>query len=228
MKSILNKKTIALCIALIAILGALSACSDEESKQDGQTQVGQAEENAENEQPENSTPGESNDAAEGSEQEALAPMDGVPLDIPPYPAGSLDIASTIANLPQQAAKADLWNCLGGYWTATDNLFLAFVIRDGVYSIEFGYFETEWGCFGPLTNALPTGAYKATLSVHIPRQEANEVASAREEMDIDIFLDVSDYHVDGKIKAKIEIQANGGWYQYHWGGYSLQEAYDSIQ
>jgi len=138
-----------------------------------------------------------------------------------------ELAEAIAGLPQSSAVDYLWDRLKGYWTAADNQFAGFTFNDGLPCVEFGYFETEWGCVGELTGAVPTGKYVATLKVLVPAQEANMISDARDEMRVDVYLDVSDLPVDGKIKIKIEMQANGGWYQYNWGGNSLMDAYNSI-
>jgi hypothetical protein len=63
----------------------------------------------------------------------------------------------------------LWYRLRGYWTATENQFVGVTFNDGLPCIEFGYFQTEWGCVGELVDAVPTGDYKATLTVHVPAQ-----------------------------------------------------------
>jgi hypothetical protein len=54
-----------------------------------------------------------------------------------------------------------------------------------------------------------------------------MSDAREEMWVEVYIDVSDLPVDGKIKIKIDMQASGGWYQYLWGGNTLIDAYNSI-
>ena len=152
------------------------------------------------------------------------------LDAPTPPASPItdkELHNAVANLPRSDAVDILWYRLSGYWTAADNQFVGFTFTDGLPCVEFGYFRTEWGFIGELTDATPTGDYKATLTIHIPAQEANMISDAREEMWVDVYIDVSDIPADGKIKIKIEIQASGGWYQYAWGGDNLTDAYDNI-
>ncbi|MCL2747600.1 MAG: hypothetical protein FWE59_02975 [Oscillospiraceae bacterium] len=158
-------------------------------------------------------------ATDGPMEETTAPTTTAPVV-------DNELLWAIANLPRSDAVDILWYRLHGYWTAADNQFVGFIMHDGLNSIEFGYFETEWDVIGELVGGKATGEYKATLPILVPAQEANELFDARDEMQVNVYIDVSDLPVDGKIKIKIEMQASGGWYQYIWGGNTLTEAYDS--
>ncbi|MCL2045004.1 MAG: sigma-70 family RNA polymerase sigma factor [Oscillospiraceae bacterium] len=148
----------------------------------------------------------------------------IPAPIPTtvVPDDSIDngLSGSIANLPRSDALDIIWDRLRGYWTATDNQFVGFTYSGGTFAIDFGYLQTEWFNRGTLVNAVATDTYKATISIYVPAVAATAVAEAREEMWVDVYLDVSDLHVDGKIKIKIDTQGNGGWYQYGWNSYTL--------
>ena len=138
-----------------------------------------------------------------------------------------ELSWAFANLPLSSAVDILWDRLGGFWTAADEQFVGFTFKDGEPCIEFGYFMTEHGFICRLTDARPTGEYKAELTVLIPAQEANMITDARDEMQIIVYLDAGDLHVDGKIKIKIDMQRSGGWYTYMYGGPTLEAAYDNL-
>jgi hypothetical protein len=160
------------------------------------------------------------DAALSSETPAAAvsPVETLPAGV------DSELYDAVAGLPHRDALSVLWSHLGGYWTAADNQFIGFTTLRSRYFIELGYFETEWGLEGELVDAVPTGVYKATLTIRVPAQEANMLFDARPEMWVDIYLDADDLLADGAIRIKMDIQGTRGWYQYTWAGKSFEEAY----
>jgi hypothetical protein len=140
------------------------------------------------------------------------------------------LKSAIANLPRSDAVDILWWRLKGYWTAVDGmtkLFVGFNFQDGVPSIEYGYFETEFWRFGKITGGKSTGIYEAELDFRLPAVPENELHGAYPAEDIKVYLDLSGLNVDGKIKIKTAGQASGGWNQYAYGGMTLMEAYNNF-
>ena len=138
-----------------------------------------------------------------------------------------ELYNAALNLPRSDAVDILWSRLSGFWTATDNMFAGFIYSEGLPCIAFGYFNSSWSMLGEFVDAVPTDAYKATIKIYVPAQPATMEFSARDEMWVDVYLDVSDLFVDGKIKIKIDEQGNGGWYQYAWGGNSFADVDDSV-
>jgi hypothetical protein len=151
--------------------------------------------------------------------DAAAPSDETADD-----ANENDLSLFIANLPRSDAVDGIWHRLGGYWTAADNMFTAFVIRDGIPGIEYGVWESEGSGFGEFVNADPMSDYEAALTIRFPAAEADEISVARPESTVTVFIDVSGLDNDGKIRIKIEGHGDGDWYTYAYGGVTSEEAY----
>ena len=150
---------------------------------------------------------------------------GLPTDDPP--PDEILLVNAVANLPDSDAVDFVWDLLQGYWTATDNMFIAFVYQDGVAGMEYGLWETEWGVFGKLTDASSTGDYKSTLTLFVAGAEASELSDARPEMTVKVYIDLSGLDQDGKINVKVENNGDGDWHTYAYGGKTAQEAYENL-
>jgi hypothetical protein len=159
-----------------------------------------------------------------------APGSTVPPDVTAgYADGNEnDLSVFIANLPRSDAVDGIWHRLGGYWTAADNLFTAFVIRDGIPGIEYGIWESWERGFGEFVNADPMSDYTVALTIRFPAMEANEISDARPETTTTVFIDVSGLDNDGKINIKIEGHGDGGYCTYAYGGATSEEAYRNIR
>jgi hypothetical protein len=137
-----------------------------------------------------------------------------------------DLSGAIADLPRNEAVIAVWDRLGGYWNATDNLFVGFILTDDSPGIEYGLWETEYGARGKLIDAKATDKYAAALTFFFPAVEANEMNDGSPETTSIINIDVSGLIQDGKINIKIENLGSGGWYTYAYGGATAEDAYKS--
>jgi hypothetical protein len=137
------------------------------------------------------------------------------------------LPDVVAALPGDDALDILWYNLGGFWTAAPNQYFEFNYGEGQKGIVFGLLATEWGVDGVLTSAVPAGTNIAKLTILVPAREASEFWSARAEELVDILVDVSDYHVDGKIKINVNLDGYGTWVQYGFAGATVEDAYNSV-
>jgi len=147
-----------------------------------------------------------------------------PIDDPPVTENTF--ADAVANLPDSDAVDVVWDRLAGYWSAADNLFVAFTYQDGVAGIEYGLWQTEWWRFGALVDANSTGEYKSTLTIFIEAREASEMYDALPEATEKIFIDLSGLEQDGKINIKVGNNGDGDWHTYAYGGATAQEAFEN--
>ena len=141
-----------------------------------------------------------------------------------------NMKDAIENLSDDDAVEYFWEALKGYWTATDStfkLFVGFENENGVRSVAYGYFETEWHEVGKVTDIEATGENEVSITIFVPAAAATEMSDARPEYTAVIVLDVGNFEQDGKIKVKIEDQGTSNWYEYSFGGVTLNEAYNNL-
>lgn len=138
-------------------------------------------------------------------------------DHPSIRARDYDVPVLIANLPRSDATDSVWAILRGYWTAADNLFVAFDLKDGIPGAEYGVWEAGGSGFGAFAGADPMGEYTAGLIIRFPATQANEVTDAKPETDVIVFIDLGGLEQDGKIRIKIESHGDGDWHTYAYGG-----------
>ncbi|MDR3270423.1 MAG: hypothetical protein LBT32_02760, partial [Peptococcaceae bacterium] len=137
------------------------------------------------------------------------------------------LLGAIAGLPRSDAVDILWQFIGGYWTAADNLFVGFAYQDDVPAITYGLWASEGSGFGELADGKATGEYAAELTFRFSATEADEIYDARPESTVTVYIDVSGLDDDGKIKIKITGHGDGDWYTYAYGGKTAEEAYRSV-
>jgi hypothetical protein len=156
------------------------------------------------------------------------PTDGNQGDYPSLRAQNYDVPVIIGNLPRSDSVDSVWAILSGYWTATDDLYVAFLWKEGLPCVTYGIWDAGGIGFGELVNADPMSDYEFTLSISFPATEANEAAEAREEFTVTVFIDASGLDQDGKINIKIENHGDSGYYTYAYGGATAEEAYRSVR
>jgi hypothetical protein len=115
--------------------------------------------------------------------------------------------------PRSDAADIIWYFLGGFWSATDNLYVGFVQHDGRPGIEYGLWESENRGFGALTGGRPTGRHSAEMIFNFPARAADGLMDALPEMNVTVYIDVSGLDQDGKINIKIAGHGHGDRYTY---------------
>ena len=127
----------------------------------------------------------------------------------------------IANLPRSDALDILWRRLQGYWYAMDSQFVGFLFSGNSHSVDIGYIYADWRYIGIIAEATPIAPYVAMLVIHVPAQEQSQGAppDTHEETWYEMYIDVSNLPVNGKIDIKTE-KLSGEWHQYTRGGGNL--------
>lgn len=130
---------------------------------------------------------------------------------------------------QKAEIETLWESLYGCWTAADERFAYFTYQDGAPAFLGGVWESE-AAFrrgsGLVTGLVAHSEREYTVTVTYPPVEDGNAADEQEtrEMVWSFELDVGREGIDETIRLN---DADGVTRQYAWGGYSYDDAYDSV-
>jgi len=136
-----------------------------------------------------------------------------------------DLVSAVKKLPDQKSLDFICTELNGYWTS-DNNFLAFVSSNDYWLIEYGLYQASYSISSEIKEANIAGENSFSLTIFIPATPPTEVDDAKPERTETIYIDVSNFHLDGRINAKIENLGDGEWHTYEYGGKSLTDAYSN--
>jgi hypothetical protein len=142
----------------------------------------------------------------------------------PEPSDDLELLNAISSLPSEAALAVIYDRLSGYWTTNDGLYIGFVVDGGVRSVVYGRWDSESSGYAELLSAKSNDKYVFTLTVHFPAMPATESSGPRPEMNMPVLVSFDGFAQSGNIQALITNHGNGNWYQYTYGGKTMDEAY----